>query len=58
MRLKRIQVRLEKERMELQALVDKHGINHPQVLKQSELVDVLINMYNNFSKTKYVISED
>jgi len=31
MRLKKIQMRLEKERMELQALVDKHGINHPQV---------------------------
>ncbi|ASA26193.1 hypothetical protein B9T62_05295 [Paenibacillus donghaensis] len=43
-----IQIRIEQERQEMYLLVGKYGdLAHPKVIKQSILLDDLINQYNN-----------
>ncbi|QZN76563.1 aspartyl-phosphate phosphatase Spo0E family protein [Paenibacillus sp. DR312] len=37
---------LERERESLHALVAIYGLQHPIVIKQSEILDELINRYN------------
>lgn len=37
--------RIEEERAKLYQLVDKFGMDHPQVLAQSQALDTFINVY-------------
>ncbi|QOS81749.1 aspartyl-phosphate phosphatase Spo0E family protein [Paenibacillus sp. JNUCC31] len=42
-----IQLRIERARTRLHALAKKHrGVQHPAVIKQSMVLDDLINQYN------------
>ncbi|WP_150265559.1 aspartyl-phosphate phosphatase Spo0E family protein [Paenibacillus tepidiphilus] len=45
-RLEFIQKRIEIERMKLNLLEQRHGILHPDVIRQSMKLDELINEYN------------
>ncbi|MFJ2043896.1 aspartyl-phosphate phosphatase Spo0E family protein [Paenibacillus taichungensis] len=46
-----IKEKIEQERDVLNKLVSIHGIEHPLVIRQSELLDELINQHNNDTKT-------
>ncbi|QLG39958.1 MULTISPECIES: aspartyl-phosphate phosphatase Spo0E family protein [unclassified Paenibacillus] len=46
-----IKEKIEEERDVLNKLVNIYGIEHPLVIRQSELLDELINQHNNDTKT-------
>lgn len=49
-----LKVRIEKERKELNLLAERYGLRDTRVLKQSMLLDSLINMYN---QTRYSLNK-
>lgn len=50
---------LEREREHLYTLAAVHGLQHPIVIKQSELLDEMINLHNQMilrnSKSNYIL---
>lgn len=53
-----IKEQLEHERSVLYELVSSYGIGHPLVIKQSELLDELINKHSKTQIPTYTKSED
>lgn len=49
-----LKFRIEKERKELNLLAERYGLRDTRVLKQSMLLDSLINMYN---QTRYSLNK-
>jgi hypothetical protein len=47
-----LNTKLEVERRKLHNLTNHHDLTHPLVIRQSQLLDRLINEYNNKSKKK------
>lgn len=47
-----LNTKLEVERQKLHNLTNRHGLTHPLVIRQSQLLDRIINEYNNKSKKK------